>query len=289
MRRSRIDLGRARAVAVEIAEEAGALLRARSSGQLGTRVKGTHGDVVTNLDLAAEALILDRLHTHFPDHRVVAEESGAHGLDNGWTWLVDPLDGTNNVAIGLSTYVVGLALCLDRRPVLGVIHDPVAAQTWSAIRGAGTTGPAGRLLPPMRDTPHGPVLGWTQGHGVPRTDATACALKLVLEQHARRMLQLWAPLLCWVLLARGDIDGFVGYRAEAIDLPAGSLVAAEAGLSVVTFDGEPFDESVSDPVQRSFIAGHPDRIAGLLKLVRAAEGVRPGLNGLLAGTPVVVG
>src|SRR5262249_1052392 len=158
------------------------------------------------------------------------------------------------------------ALCDDGRPVVGVVHDPVTEQTWSAVRGAGAVGPHGELRPEHRPTPHGPVLGWTQGHGVARTDGTARALTLVLELHAYRLLQLWAPLLCWGMLARGDIDGFVGYHAEAVDLPAGSLVAAEAGLAIRTLDGGPFDdECLAGTAERSFVAGHPDRIPELLE------------------------
>src|SRR5262249_59410262 len=110
--------------------------------------------------------------------------------------------------------------------------DGVTDGPWSGVRGAGALGRDGPLRPACRQTPHGPILGWTQGHGVSRSDDAARALKLVLEGHAYRLLQLWAPLLCWVMLARGDIDGFVGYHAEAVDLPAGSLGAHEAGLVI---------------------------------------------------------
>jgi myo-inositol-1(or 4)-monophosphatase len=89
----------------------------------------------------------------------------------------------------------------------------------------------------------------------------------------KRVLQLWAPLLSWVMLARGDIDGFVGYRPEAIDLPAGSLIAQEAGITMCALDGSPFDEHVDIPEEdRSFVAGHPEAIPDLLELVRAAVG-----------------
>lgn len=284
-----IDLHHARRVAIDVAGEAGTLLRSRARGELLARPKGSSGDVVTALDLAAEELILDRLRAVFPSHRIVAEESGVHDADSAWTWLVDPLDGTNNVAIGLPAYVVGLALCAHGRPVVGVVHDPVAGQTWSAIAGEGAVGPAGPLRPGHRRTPHGPVLGWTQGHGVRRTDVTARALKLVLEQHAYRLLQLWAPLLCWIMLARGDIDGFVGYQAEAVDLPAGSLVAAEAGLAVCALDGGPFDERVAESAERSFVAGHPDRVPELLALVRSAQAIRPDLDRLGLPDPVARG
>lgn len=272
-----LDLDDVRRFAVDLAVEAGVLLLERAAGRFSTRVKGDAGDLVTTLDLEAEEFILARLKLAFPHHRIVAEESGVHAGDERLTWLVDPLDGSNNVAIGLSMYVIGLALCQAGKPVLGVVHDPVNRHTWSAVRGMGALGPPGLLRPAVRKTPHGPVLGWTQGHGVSRSDPAAVALKLVLERHAHRLLQLWAPLLCWVMLARGDIDGFVGYRAEAVDLPAGSLIAAEAGISIVGLDGSAFDDMAADADRRSFVAAHPHRIGELLDLVRAASTLEIGL------------
>lgn len=268
-----VDLEHARQVAVTAAEEAGVLLRERTVKEYGTRVKGKHGDVVTDLDLAAERLIVQHIRRAFPSHRIIAEESGLLDADDGsWTWLVDPLDGTNNVVIGLNAYVVGIALCKDRVPMLGVVHDPVAGQTWSAVRGRGIHGPAGMpVRPPGQPAVGGPVLAWTQGHSVDRANGTARALRTALELGVKRVLQLWAPLLSWVMLARGDIDGFVGYRPEAIDLPAGSLIAQEAGIAMYALDGSPFDEHVDIPEEdRSFVAGRPEAIPHLMALVRTA-------------------
>lgn len=265
-----MDLDHARAVAVEAAEAAGALLLEGTRGAVGVRQKGDAGDVVTDLDLASEELLAGRILTAFPSHSVIAEESGLLGAAGGeWTWLVDPLDGTNNVAIGLPAYVVGLALCRAGRPVLGVVHDPVTARTWSAIQGRGALAPSGsRLSASYRPSPHGPLLAWTQGYAVSRQDARACLLKSALELSARRVLQLWAPLLQWVMLARGDIDGIVGYRAEAIDLPAGALIAQEAGIEIRALDGGPFEESIDGGAgDRSFVAAHPKALPGLLALV----------------------
>jgi myo-inositol-1(or 4)-monophosphatase len=269
-----VDLEHACSVAVTAAEEAGALLRKAATEDLGVRAKSVGGDVVTDLDLAAERLIVGHIRDAFPSHRIIAEESGLLGSDDSsWTWLVDPLDGTNNVVIGLNAYVVGIALCENRMPVLGVVHDPVTGRTWSAIRGCGTRGP----LPRDRPVPGGLVLAWTQGHGVDRTDKTARALRFVLESGAKRVLQLWAPLLSWVMLAHRDIDGFVGYRPEAVDLPAGRLIAEEAGITVCGLDGSPCDERIDVPGQdRSFVAGPPEAICGLLELVSAAQRVTIG-------------
>lgn len=284
-----VDLAQARSVAVRAAEEAGALLFAGatpSSGSawdLGVRTKSVTGDLVTELDLAAERLIVQRIRAAFPYHRILSEEAGLlDAADDSWTWLVDPLDGTNNVAIGLSNYVVGIALCQFGIPVLGVVHEPVRRQTWSAVHGLGTHGPGGAVrLPAFRPAKHGPVLAWAQGYGVSRDDRVAQALRVTLEARSRRVLQLWAPLLAWVMLARGDIDGFVGYRAESIDLPAGSLIAREAGMVVRDFDGAPFDERIDRPHDRSFVAGRPQVIRELLAMVHAARHVR--IAGVNAG------
>ncbi|MFG2012255.1 inositol monophosphatase family protein [Micromonospora sp. NPDC048868] len=283
------DLREAHRFAVEAAQAAGRLVRRGTRGELRARAKDASGDLVTDLDLAAERLIVGRIRARWPEHGVIAEEGGEYATNDSWAWLVDPLDGTNNVAIGLPTYVVGIALCDRGSPVLGVVHDPVAGRTWSAVRGQGAfvhvDGPAGQPLRARhRPVPPAPVLAWTQGYEVRRDDSTARALKVVLDSTARRVLQLWAPLLSWVMLARGDIDGIVGYRPEAVDLPAGMLLAAEAGMVVRALDGGCFDDRYGGPAERrSFVAGPPETIDRLVKLVTAAQWIEPKVRHL---TPI---
>ncbi|MER6784998.1 inositol monophosphatase [Streptomyces sp. NPDC000658] len=261
--------------AVAAAEAAGALLRSRFPDGFAARPKGALGDVVTDLDLLAESMVVDRIRADYPHDRVLAEESGDLGGDDGGcgrTWLVDPLDGSNNVVIGLPVYVVGIALCVEGAPVVGVVHDPVTGRTWSARRGAGAHGPAGPLAPARRPpSSAGPLLAWTQGHAVRRDDPAVRALRHTLELGSRRLLQLWAPLVAWAMLARGDIDGFVGYRAEAVDLPAGALLAREAGVVLCGLDGGEFTAGFTGPdTDRSFVAGRPEVLPSLLDLVAAA-------------------
>ncbi|WP_327318166.1 inositol monophosphatase family protein [Streptomyces sp. NBC_01235] len=257
--------------AVAAAEAAGALLRSRFPDGFAARPKGELGDVVTDLDLLAEGLVVDRIRADFPHDRILAEEAGDAAVGDGGarTWLVDPLDGSNNVVIGLPVYVVGIALCVDGAPVVGVVHDPVTGRTWSARHGGGAHGPSGRLTPaPRPPSPAGPLLAWTQGHSVRRDDPAVRALRHTLELRSRRLLQLWAPLLAWAMLARGDIDGFVGYRAEAIDLPAGALLAREAGVVLRHLDGRDFTGGFTGPdTERSFVAGRPEVLPALLDLV----------------------
>ncbi|MGW1286305.1 inositol monophosphatase family protein [Streptomyces sp. NPDC001118] len=277
--------------AVGAAEEAGALLRSRFPDGFAAHAKGQQGDVVTDLDVAAEQLVVGRIRDRFPHDRILAEESGELAGDGGGrTWLIDPLDGSNNVVIGLPVYVVGVALCVEDTPVVGVVHDPLTARTWSARRGGGAQGPGGRLAVPPRARPlsaAGPLLAWTQGHAVSRDDPVACALRHTLELRSRRLLQLWAPLVAWAMLARGDIDGFVGYRAEAIDLPAGALLAREAGVALRHLDGAEFGGGFGGPdTGRSFVAGRPEMLPHLLDLVSPFS---PGTEGTHMGGTVLTG
>jgi myo-inositol-1(or 4)-monophosphatase len=268
---SLVELSRARQVAVDAAEAAGELLRSRAAGPLNARAKRSSGDAVTDLDVAAEALILERLRRVYPDHRMIAEESGITGdEDSGLVWLVDPLDGTNNIAIGMPVYAVGIALCVRSEPLLGVVHDPVSTRTWSAIGGAGAFGPEGtrlRIAPePRPGRAERPVLAWTQGHDVVRGDPRLHALKAAVEGMSQRMLQLWAPLVGWVMLARGDIDGIVGYQAELVDLPAGALIAREAGAEIRGLDGGPYDLGLDlPPAERCFVAARAGMVGRLLE------------------------
>ncbi|GAA2580346.1 inositol monophosphatase [Actinomadura fulvescens] len=273
-----VDLTEAGRVAVEAAQAAGDLLRARMTGPLEIRLKDADADVVTDLDLACEGLILERLGGAFPGHRIISEEAGTVGAaDGGFTWLVDPLDGTNNVAIGMPVCAIGLALCAGSQPVLGVVHEPVSRRTWSAVRGEGAVGPDGTPLRlPARPRPgraDKPVLAWIQGHDVGYEDAVAVPLKAMLERRGGRLLQLWAPLVAWAMLARGDIDGIVGYRPELVDLPAGALLAEEAGAELRALDGGPYRPSIElPPAERGFVAARPELLGRLLRTAGAALG-----------------
>lgn len=274
-------------VAVAAAEEAGAMLRARFHGAYAVSVKGHDGDVVTDLDLAAEKLILACLQAHFPRERILSEEAGLLDAAGHRTWLVDPLDGSNNVAIGLTAYAVGIGLCVDGAPVVGVVHEPVTGSTWRAALGQGAYCGSGRLIGPAGQVPQaGPVVAWTQGHAVSRDDMVATELRHSLERHSRRVLQLWAPLLGWAMLARGSIDGFVGYCAEGIDFPAGALLASEAGVEFRTLTGGPFQVGFAGPDSgRSFVAARAETLKYLLDLVQSAE-KRHSVRGETWRTPI---
>ena len=267
------NLREARTIAIQAAESAGELVRNKLFRSLGVREKGPDGDMVTDLDIAAEELIIGVISAHFPRHRIISEEIGKIGGDSAWTWLIDPVDGTNNIVVGLPVLAIGITLCHDDTAMASVVHDPVSRRTWSAIYGEGAwDADEGRMVPPRAEGRHKPVLAWIQGYVVSSSDHKARALRLVLADGARRVLDLWAPLTCWMMLARGDIDGIVGYRIGELDLHGGALIAREAGACVQTFSGARFEPCLRGTGEdHCVIAGSPAVVKELGNMLTTAD------------------
>ncbi len=284
--REHLVVERAAAVACDTAIRAGHLIRSRLAQPLAMRVKDAGGDLVSDLDIGAEKIVLRDLRREFPHHRIVAEEFGEiDGDEPEWCWFVDPLDGTNNIAVGLPVFSIGIALCHYGIPVLGVVHEPMTGHTWSAMRGHGAAGPDGPLHhSTTQGSVGGPTLAWLQGYPVGRTDTTAQALRLTLEVNSRRLIQLWSPQLCWIMLGRGLIHGFVGYRAGLIDFPAGSLFARECGIEITDFDRQPLPDTIDGALgEVSFLAGEVGMIDELAQLVKSVNDVV--VTGVVTASP----
>jgi myo-inositol-1(or 4)-monophosphatase len=124
-------------VAKDAALAGGRLLRSlyRPCGAASRRFKAVN-DYVSEADSASERAVLDVILRAYPDHAVVAEESGKRG-ESEFTWLVDPLDGTANFVHGHPTFAVSVALCTGPLTLLGVVFDPLRDEVFWAERGRG--------------------------------------------------------------------------------------------------------------------------------------------------------
>ncbi|MFN8569631.1 MAG: inositol monophosphatase family protein [Kouleothrix sp.] len=122
--------------AITLARQAGQLLRDGLSQQRQIDLKSPY-ELVTDIDRASEALIVAAIRARFPGHAILAEEGGGEYAAARPTWLIDPLDGTNNFAHGFPFFAVSLALWAEQRPLLGVIYDPLRDELFAAQAGAG--------------------------------------------------------------------------------------------------------------------------------------------------------
>lgn len=190
-------------------------------------------DAKTDLDVAAEARMLDVIEDSFPDHAILAEESGRHDGD-GYEWVVDPLDGTNNVAAGLPVFAHAVAVRDDDGTLFAVVHEPLTRDTYVAERGVGAT-VNGDPIAAGSDLP----LSAATVSLVPGLDAlrdpdragVVDALDDALGEACKRTLATWAPCVDWGLLARGGIEAVVTFHPDAWEQHAGTLLAREAGAS----------------------------------------------------------
>ncbi|MFD2671176.1 inositol monophosphatase family protein [Marinicrinis sediminis] len=264
-------LAKAKTAASDAAVAAGQIARQHFGHEIISTEKDKFGDLVTHVDHLAEQKILTILMQQFPDHHLYSEESGHVGPDSEWMWLIDPLDGTHNYAVGLPLYGVVITLLYQQQPRLGVIYDSVLDRLYIGEQGHGTTCNGAPIpLKPLHyhNRLKAPTAGWVQGYQV-QQDPIAKRIRHQMEKQCKRVLNLWAPSLLWVMLARGDLDAIVVYQTEEEDLYAGVLIAQEAGAVITDFQGNSFTGMLDEPC---LVAALPDQHEHILHLVQAVLG-----------------
>jgi myo-inositol-1(or 4)-monophosphatase len=254
---------KAKELSIRAIQEAGKLAKNRFDNFDRLEEKDSFGDVVTEVDHLAEEIILNEIHKVFPLHQVCSEEAGSNGLESEWLWLVDPLDGTNNYAIGLPLFSTSITLMYNRKPVLGVVYEPMAERLFISSLGENAYCNNKQLQVKKKADLKKGNIGWIQGHKV-QNNEKAVKLRQHLDLNFKRMMRLWAPTLQWCMLAKGDIDGIVLFNSEGDDLYSGVLMVKEAGGIVIDYQGNDFNEMCEEPY---LIACHPEHKEYFLKSV----------------------
>lgn len=224
-----------------IARQAGAILREYFERPRAANHKSTSIDLVTEADGKSEAFIVDALRTAFPDHHIHGEEGGGYGPapdETPYHWWVDPLDGTTNFAHRFPVFAVSIALSgPDLRPVLGVVHDPMADETYKAIRGGGATGNGRRLaVSSTRELSQALVVtGFPYDRWTAEDNNVDHFGAMVVRTQGVRRVGAAALDLCYV--AAGRCDVYWEHGPNPWDVQAGLLCVEEAGGRVSDFHG----------------------------------------------------
>jgi len=248
-------------VAIKAARAAGSIIN-RASMDLDLLKVNTKSpnDFVTEVDQAAERVIIETLLTAYPGHGILAEESGReHGsADSEYVWIIDPLDGTTNFIHGFPVYAVSIALAFRGQVQQAVVYDPTRNDLFYASKGRGAYLNDKRLRVSKRVRMAEALIG--TGFPFRKGDNFKRYVKMfeeVMQQCAGLRRPGAAALdLCYV--AAGYYDGFFETGLQPWDVAAGSLMITEAGGLVGNFTGE------SDYLyQREVVAANP-RIYGQL-------------------------
>jgi myo-inositol-1(or 4)-monophosphatase len=242
-------------VAIKAARAAGALIN-RASMDLDILKINTKSpnDFVTEVDQAAEAAIIEILLSAYPDHGILAEESGrTHGARHSeYQWIIDPLDGTTNFIHGFPVYCVSIALAHRNVVQQAVVYDPTRNDLFYATKGRGAFLNDRRLRVSRRTRMSDALIG--TGFPFRRGDNFKRYMKMfeeIMTQCAGVRRPGAAALdLCYV--AAGHYDAFFETGLNPWDVAAGSLIVTEAGGLVGNFTGEP-----DFLFQREIIAGSP--------------------------------
>lgn len=200
------------------------------------------GDInpVTEVDLLCEQEIIKQIRGHFPDHEILAEESGQSSQKNAWRWVIDPLDGTVNYAHGYPCYCVSIALERDGQVQVGVIYNPNLDELFVAERGKGATLNGEPIRVSTIDTLLRSMLVTGFAYNIAETEHNNLDhfANFSGECQAVRRPGSAAMDLCYV--ACGRFEGFWELNLHPWDYAAGWLLLEEAGGRVTRFDGEPF-------------------------------------------------
>jgi len=246
-------------LAIEIAERAGRLIVERAERIERIDAKGAK-DVVTDVDHRSEALILGEIGRRYPHDSFLAEESGAVGSGDR-TWVVDPLDGTINYANQIPIYCVSIALVAGGRPVVGVVHDPVRGETFSAT----ASGSARLNSRPIACSSKGLLADYVISLTLDAERLAGHGAGLAAATRVSRRLGSSALALAWV--GCGRFDAFVqSYNLSAWDVAAAGLIAERGGAQVRRFDDGPYLDLALGTSRFGVIAAPELHVAELRRL-----------------------
>jgi len=208
------------------------------------RIKVTEknpNDFVTEVDQAAEQAIIDVLKSAYPDHAILAEESGASTNlhdENENVWIIDPLDGTTNFIHGFPQYCVSIALQQRGQITQAVIYDPSRNDLFTATKGAGAYLNEKRIRVTKRDKLADALIG--TGFPYRATDNLDEYMKMfkIMTQSCAGLRRPGSAALDLAYVACGRLDGFFEKGLQPWDIAAGALLVTEAGGIVGTFKGE---------------------------------------------------
>jgi myo-inositol-1(or 4)-monophosphatase len=240
-------------LALTLTREAG---RVAVAGQPGAAVrwKGP-GDRVTTMDLRIQSDLTGAIAREFPEDGILAEEGDVRLLGNReFAWIIDPLDGTNNYALGIPCFTISVGVLRRGEPYAGVVHEPNTGFRCWTLRGHGAFAGGRRLVL----TPHALGAASNIAVRVPVATDLEPLVSRWLREHKLRGFGSVALHLAFAAL--GALDLVQDHRATLWDLAAGAAVLLEAGGAITTPAGRPlfpFDVAGYRGTPVPFLAGNP--------------------------------
>ena len=197
-----------------------------------------HNDFVSEVDIQSEQDIIRNLRKIYPNHVIIAEESGlSTGGDDDCQWLIDPLDGTTNYLHGLPHFAISIAFRYKGKVESAVIYDPLRQEIFTASRGAGAQLNDRRIRVKVLAGLDNALLGTGFPFRYPQHRQAYLQMFDTLLSHCSDIRRTGAAALDLAYIASGRLDGFWEIGLKEWDIAAGALIVQEAGGLVSDFAG----------------------------------------------------
>jgi myo-inositol-1(or 4)-monophosphatase len=251
-------------IAIQCALHAGAELKKGFNSTFSISSKPGRHNLVTHYDLLSEEMILSKISKEFPDHNILAEESGETSKSSSVTWIIDPLDGTVNFAHNIPVFSVSIAAVENNNVLCGVVYQPMTEELFVAEKGKGAY-LNGRLLKVSQTQKLSDAFLAT---GFPynlEENPMGCIEHLTDVLHkGLPVRRLGSAALDLSYTAAGRFDAYWEVSLQPWDLAAGKLIVEEAGGKVSDYQGKDRNVYQASSVVASNTLLHPD-ILNILK------------------------
>lgn len=204
---------------------------------------GDPRNLVTEADRSAEQTMVEILRDLHPDHAILGEEGTGTGLDPDLpTWVIDPIDGTNNFAHRFPLFSISIGLYHQGKVRVGVVYAPVMGWLFTAVEGGGAT-LNGQPLHVSERSDLVMALASCEWSRSPALRKAAITTADHLLEHILAFRSMGSAALSLAAVAAGWLDIYYNYRLDAWDIAAGALLIQEAGGMITHLDGSPLDFS----------------------------------------------
>lgn len=220
------------------AERAGDAAMAHFNAPQAAEAKSSTADLVTPADKAAESILAAAIASEYPDDGICSEEGGLlSASQTGWTWHLDPLDGTHNFVLGIPLFGVAIVAALWGIPQVSMVRNSVTGSFALAL-GDRQVILSADIRACADAEQHAPPKGGIhavslqQGYAIPRASETLSCIRDTLESVSSRVLYTWAPTIDALMLVSGRIDAIVSVGCKGAEHVAARHIAENSGYTI---------------------------------------------------------
>jgi len=231
-------------IAKQAALEAGKIVKKYYLSELTLHSKGHYANFATQADLESEQKIIQILTQNFPNHNIIAEESGRVDKGSKYSWAIDPIDGTIPFVDGIPTFGVSIGALKNNIPIIGVINMVAINELYFAQKGKGAYLNGKKIKVRQEGMLENCTIGLDLGH----TDRIMKLEKFFrpIVEKVRYAYLFGSAVMSLCYVARGMLDAYI-IRANVWDLAAGVVLIEEAGGKVTDMVGQEVDFAEGKP------------------------------------------